>query len=115
MHVTLAGSAGLDAMDLLTIEMNRIAAERPGLVVIDLSGLSFIASLAIGQLVTMRRAVVLHGGRVVLSGAREAIADVLRKANMDALFAMYESTGAALAAFAIDGADDAARRQSDQA
>lgn len=53
--VTLKGDADLAAADMLNNALLPIAATRPAHVIMDFSGLAFISSLAIGELVALRR------------------------------------------------------------
>ena len=56
--VHLAGSAGVDSTEMLEQFLIELAVARPDVVVVDLSGLSFISSLSMGLLLAFR----LKGG-----------------------------------------------------
>jgi anti-anti-sigma factor len=80
--VRLSGDAGFPDADRLADAMAAVAARRPPRVVIDLSGLAFISSLAVGVLVTFKYRLTRQGGRMRLVGARPRIEEVLRAARV---------------------------------
>src|SRR5438128_1567357 len=96
MILTLVGSASMLQLDQLTRETDRCAAARPRRLILDVSQLEFLASLAIGQIVAMSKAVKLHGGTVVLAGANAEVSSVLRRCNIPAIIPMAASVEAAL-------------------
>src|ERR1035441_4794014 len=53
--VRIVGEAGIDNISTLEGELLKISALRPPLVVFDLSGLDFIASLGMGALMSFRQ------------------------------------------------------------
>src|SRR6516225_1570445 len=65
----LEGEAGVHAVDRMSfiLMLMRLVARRPPLVVVDLSGLTFLSSLAIGALVGFCRELGRFGGRVKLA------------------------------------------------
>src|SRR5437879_6191546 len=65
--IRLEGEAGLAAACGLQAPLNAVAARRPRLVVLDLAGLHFAASLFLGTLLAFRCGVVRQGGRVKLA------------------------------------------------
>lgn len=56
--------------------------------VIDLSGLEFADSAALGMLLVARDAANGHGVALALRGARGKVKDILKVANFSSLFAM---------------------------
>jgi len=79
-------------------EMISISATLARVLVFDLSGLTFAASIAIGNLVAVRNSLHQRGGRCFLAGARGEIAQVLHRSRVDGLFEMVGSVDEALAA-----------------
>ncbi|HKB38358.1 MAG TPA: STAS domain-containing protein, partial [Gemmataceae bacterium] len=65
--VRVAGKGCVGQADALAAGLLGLSARRPALVTLDLSGLSFISSLAMGTLVSFHRGVVRAGGRVRLA------------------------------------------------
>ena len=83
--VTLRGEAGFRQSPRLGEALARVSARRPGFVLLDLAGLTFISSLAMGELVRFQRALARYGGRVVLVAVPPSIAGALRRARLDAV------------------------------
>jgi anti-anti-sigma factor len=95
--VSLSGSANLASEPLLDRETTRMAAARPALLVLELSGLELITSLAIGQLVALAHSIRRHGGDVVLAGVPELIIQVLDRTRLRTFFRTFDSVESALA------------------
>src|SRR5262249_27446693 len=92
--VRVAGEATFWHVDKLSAALLSLSARRPSHVVLDLSGLTCVSSLAIGVLVQFRRGIVRSGGRVCLAPilqntAREALA----RAGVIDLFRLPEIAG----------------------
>jgi anti-anti-sigma factor len=85
--VRVTGEASFRLADDLAIALLRLSARRPQRIALDLSGLSFVSSLAMGVLVTFRRAVVRAGRRVRLAGSlQEPVREALARAELLPLF-----------------------------
>jgi anti-anti-sigma factor len=97
MVIRLIGSAGLREVDAMAMRFNRLAAARPKVLVIDASQLTFVCSLAIGQIVMLRSGLKTHGGVIRLAGVRAAVADVLSKTRLDTLMSLYPTVDDAIA------------------
>jgi anti-anti-sigma regulatory factor len=84
--------AGVLEAGVLEASLSRLAARRPARVTFDLSGLQFISSLAMGSLVTFRRAAARAGGRVCLApDLQPMVREALTRADLLALFEAAES------------------------
>ncbi|HEX4796743.1 MAG TPA: STAS domain-containing protein [Humisphaera sp.] len=94
--VCLRAEMGLK-MDATEIAFNRVAAQRPPLVVVDLAGLAFISSLGMGLLVALRGG-TRHHSLVRLACASGLVLDALRRAKLTELFELFDSVDLALAA-----------------
>lgn len=64
--------------------------------VLDLSGLTFAASLAIGCLLRFRNAVTAGGGRVALADVQPFVHDAFRRAQLHRVFTIYPTVREAL-------------------
>ncbi len=64
--VRLTGEAAVGSVDRLQTSLLGIAALRPSLIVFDMAGIGFAASLFMGALVAFRRGIVRNGGQVRL-------------------------------------------------
>ncbi|MGN6251083.1 MAG: STAS domain-containing protein [Marmoricola sp.] len=73
------------APDLRTAVM-RGAAERPGVIELDLSGVSFMDSSGLGTLVSIKRDVEEAQGTLVLSAVPNKVMRILQLTRMDTLF-----------------------------
>jgi anti-anti-sigma factor len=82
----LEGSASFNNLNPLQFALTRLVARRTPLAVLDFSELTFIASLAMGVLVTFRRDLGRWGGRVRIAAARPEIYEVMQAAGLAELF-----------------------------
>ena len=72
-------------------------AERPGAqLVLDLSGLTFAASLAIGCLLRFRSRVIAAGGRVALAEVQPLVLESFRRAQLHRVFTICPTVADAL-------------------
>jgi anti-sigma B factor antagonist len=95
--LNIRGEMRLD-LAVLERELNRLAAGRPPVVVLDLSGVVLISSLGMGLLNSFRRGLHSHGGVTRIAAAQPDIAKALRLCSLDKLFEMHDSLDTALAA-----------------
>jgi anti-anti-sigma factor len=96
-NVVLRGrldTAGADAIDL---KFNVIAGSRRAIIV-DLSGVDFLASLGIRVLLLGARAVKNKGGKLVILSPDVNVSNVLKTAGTDTLIPMFQDRDAAIAA-----------------
>lgn len=87
--ISLAGrldSAGAQAIDM---RFTALTATRKALIVVDLSELSFIASMGLRTLVTNARAQLKRGGKLVLARPQPLVGEVLKAAGIDAMIPIY--------------------------
>lgn len=97
--ISLRGDANLREVDRLQLELRRASASHPRRAIVDVTEVSFMASLALGTLVEFTSGVKTRGGRVALAGASGMLLDSVRRARLDTLFVMAESVEAAAAEF----------------
>jgi anti-anti-sigma factor len=92
--VQLRGEAGVREAGALTAALLPLVARRPPCVTFDLGELQFISSLAMGVLVTYRRAAVRTGTRVcLLADLRPAVREALDRAELPGLFEITQRAG----------------------
>jgi anti-anti-sigma factor len=83
---------------------------RPELVV-DLSGVGFAGSAALGNFVALHRMVRQHGGRIVFCHVDPTVAEVFRASKLESLFDFVADREAALRAItARPGAESSERK-----
>jgi len=92
--------ARMDAAQLAAIEapLAEALANQSGNVLVDMSQVEFVASLALRLLLTQHKELRQRGGELRLSGLRPPIAEVFRKSRFDTLFTIYPDRDTALAA-----------------
>lgn len=71
------------------------AGGRPELVV-DLSGVGFAGSAALGNFVALHRLVRQHGGRIVFCDVEATVTEVFRASKLESLFSFQPDRAAAL-------------------
>ena len=96
--VRLEGEAGIHAVDRMQLILMRLVARRMPLVVVDLSGLTFLSSLAIGALVGFSRELGRFGGRVKLAAIPPLIYESLQTTRLPMLFEVCATVEEAQAA-----------------
>ena len=96
----LEGEAGVHAVDRMPfmLMLMRLVARRPPLVVVDLSGVTLLSSLAIGALVGFSRDLGRWGGRVKLAGIPPLICESLKTSRLHTLFEICATVEEAQAA-----------------
>jgi anti-anti-sigma factor len=96
--VCLEGEAGVIGLERMQIAFARVAARRARLAVLDLARLTFMSSLAIGQLVALRRDLDRWNGRLKLAACPPTIHEVLEKTGLSKFFEFHPSVEEAIAA-----------------
>jgi anti-anti-sigma factor len=94
--VRLKGSAAINAGKDLEITLTRLCAARPNLVVVDLSELSMMASLVMGQLVALQRSLARGGGKMRLTGVSPKVMGSLEHARLEKIFEFFPTVADAL-------------------
>ena len=72
----------------------------PKVLVLDLTGVEFMDSSAIGSLITVRNRLLPEGGSVALCSIADGVAKVLRITDLGKVFSIFADADAALAASA---------------
>jgi anti-sigma B factor antagonist len=93
--------ARLDANTIAALEANfsdSVMAHK-GKVLVDMSGVSFVASLALRMLLTTLKTVQPLSGDLRLAGLQPQIAEIFRKSRFDTLFTIYPDRESGLAAY----------------
>ena len=94
--VTLAGEAAQEEADDLDKQLNAVLGSNANLVVLDLSNLTYIASLGIGPLVSFRNEMTRQGRRVVITAPPSLVRETLRRASLQRIFGIYATLEEAL-------------------
>ena len=101
-HVTLDGRLDIDGSRAIDDRFSFITTTRKANVIVDLSSVTFLASIGIRTLMTAARGQQGRGGKLVLAAAQPIVQKVLVMAGIDQLIALYDSVEAAQTAFAGD-------------
>lgn len=90
-RIDIAGSAEID------LPMSTVGGSSKA-VIVDLSGVNFIASLGLRSIVLGGKTVMRKGGTMVLLAPQPAVEEVITTSGIDELFAICRDEAAAIAA-----------------
>jgi anti-anti-sigma factor len=96
MVVSAAGDVGMIELDELNKHLQSIIQQHPPLVVLDLAGITMLASAAMGALVAFRRDMGKAGSKVRLAALKPQVREAFRRAFLDKLFDIRDTVDAAL-------------------
>jgi anti-anti-sigma factor len=96
--VRIEGEAGTVGLDRLEFVFARVIARRTQLAVLDLTHLTFLSSLAMGQLVRLRRDLGRWNGRVKIASCPPLIREALEVARLTGFFELHATVEEALSA-----------------
>jgi anti-anti-sigma factor len=82
----------------INLRLAALVGTRKLLAVIDLSEVSFLASIGIRTLVVNARAQSLHGGVMALANPQPVVAEVLKMAGIDTIIPVYPDVDSAYSA-----------------
>jgi len=87
--IALAGRLDTAGAQQIDLPFTRLTATRPALIVVDLSQVSFLASMGIRTLLASAKALGRRGGRMVLANPQPLVQEVLKVAGIDELIPVY--------------------------
>jgi anti-anti-sigma factor len=96
-RVILAGSLDIAGAAAIDLKMNVIAGAHKT-VLVDLRQVSFIGSMGLSTLVAPARAIKSRGGRMVLVGPNQMVAQVLKTSAIDTFIPVYNDLETAITA-----------------
>ncbi len=88
--LTVQGSARAIDSQALDRKVREILVIRPRRLVVDLSGISFVASTALALLAHLCRGIRADGGIAEVHGASSQIAEVIRHARLDDILPLVD-------------------------
>jgi len=94
--VRVTGDAGLTNIARLEAELSSVVSERPAVVIVDLTDLTFIASRGMGALMSFHRRMQLQKSVVRVASPQSRVRDALEIARLHTVLEMYDSLEAAL-------------------
>lgn len=95
--VTVSGDVDMQTAPVLAKALLDVVSRQPALVVVDLSGVEFLASRGLAVLVEAQEAAEGAGGRLCLAGGGHAVQRPLEATALDEIFDHYPTAEAALA------------------
>jgi anti-sigma B factor antagonist len=95
--IVLAGRLDIAGAGAIDLKFSTLAGSRKA-VVVDLTQVSFLASMGIRTLVSGAKAVRSHGGKMVLLSPEENVEKALKTAGIDALIPIHHDRATAIAA-----------------
>jgi anti-anti-sigma factor len=95
--IALAGRLDTAGAQQIDLPFTRLTATRPALIVVDLSQVSFLASMGIRTLLASAKALG-RGGRMVLANPQPLVQEVLKVAGIDELIPVYADLASACSA-----------------
>ncbi len=96
-RVALKGRLDILGAEVIALPLATLAGAKQGLIV-DMSGVSFIASIAIRHLVSAAKALSRRNGRLVLLNPTEMVTEVLTTSGLTNLLPIVRSDSEAAAA-----------------
>ena len=101
-RIAISGRLDIAGTDAIATKFSALAASAQRRVIVDLTAVSFLASIGIRALITNAKALQQRGGKMVLLvGSNEPVAKTLEVTGIDALIPMFaddaEAVKAALA------------------
>src|SRR5690349_15748738 len=96
-RVTLSGRLDIAGAEVVALPLATLAGAKDGLI-IDMSAVSFIASIGIRHLVSAAKSVARRGGRLVLLKPTPLVADVLATSGLTDLLPIANSESEVAAA-----------------
>jgi anti-anti-sigma factor len=95
--ISLSGRLDTAGTDQIGLRFAGLTATKPALVVVDLSQVSFLASIGIRMLLSNAKALERRGGRMALASPSAMVEEVLKIAGIDALIPLYADVESACA------------------
>lgn len=95
-RVRLLGALDIAGAQAVDLEFSRIAGSEDR-VLVDFSGVDFLASIGIRTLVVTARTVTRRGGKMVIVGPQPNVLAVLQSAGVSEMVPVYEHESEALA------------------
>jgi len=94
--VSLQGEVTVFSSPALRDRLKKVMEEKPGRIVLDLSGVQYVDSSGVATFVDALRQMRGRGGEMVLAGASKRVRGVIEIARLDTLFPMADSVEEAL-------------------
>jgi anti-sigma B factor antagonist len=97
--INLSGRMDINGTQKIDLKFTALTATRKALVLVDLSNVTFIASIGLRTLISSAKAQKARGGCMVLYKPSEQVEQVLRATGIDAIIPIAHDIEAARGAF----------------
>jgi anti-sigma B factor antagonist len=94
--VVITFDGGIEDFPMLIQSVDNLMADGTRHLVVDLHGLPFINSSALGYLIKAQKAMERQGGDLALARLQPAILQILEMTNLDAVFPAFETVDEAV-------------------
>ena len=96
--VLLNGRLDIEGTNAIDMKFTALTSTKKAEILIDLTHVSFIASIGMRTLLSSAKALSKRGGKMVLFNAQPLVKDALVTAGIDTLIPMFDDMDAAVAA-----------------
>jgi len=93
--IALNGRLDIAGAQAIDVKFTALTATKTQQIVVEVSQVSFLASIGIRTLVSNAKAQARRGGKMVLAGPQPAVHEVLQLAGIDTLIPVYPDTNTA--------------------
>jgi anti-anti-sigma factor len=98
LKVTLDGRMDLEGTQAIDMKFTALTATKKTAVLVDMSKVTFLASIGIRTLLSCAKAVSNRGGKMVLLSPQPMVKDVMERTGVASLIPVYDDLTAAKAA-----------------
>ncbi len=95
--ITLVGRLDIAGAQAIDLPFTTMASSRKAWILVDVSQVTFLASIGIRTLVSSAKAQARRGGRIVLASPQPMVEDVLKLAGIDSLIPVFADVDSARA------------------
>lgn len=98
-QLKLVGRLDIVGTEAISNKFTFATAVRPAKIIVDLSGVTFLASIGIRLLLTSAKAQATRGGKMILAAPQPLVRQVMETAGIDQLLGLVEDVETARASF----------------
>ena len=95
--IALTGRLDLQGNQEIEMKLTSLAATHKAGVIIDMSGVEFLASIGMRTLISNAKAQATRGGELVLCNLQPLVKDVISTSGVDSIIQIYENCDSAVA------------------
>jgi anti-anti-sigma factor len=101
--ITLAGKMDIVGTQDIDVRFTGLTASKGGFFIVDLSGVTFLASIGIRTFITSAKALTRRGGKMVLLNPQPMVENVLKVSWIDTILPIFFDLDAARIALKSSG------------